>query len=288
MSDNSGMSWWQGLIGARGAAAETSTRETTQTSVETKVLIQLLSGLTLAFVAVPGTAFGGWLTIRGFASLLDVRLTGLDVALALTVLSVLALTVRQIVAGFAARTTVSGGVRSLFSLLMVAVVVGISVYAWGRAEREPDFGTTLSLLFGPSMVYGFSLLAYNMTMQLREPFGFESPFERRYLDLYERQLFPDDQGRQVRVLEIRSERGEFVTSDETLGLSEEDLVKFARELARDWNLAESRWGKAPPFESYPQYRATRAVMERQGLARKTPTGFEITPRGRIVFRRLAE
>jgi len=266
-------SWIGDLIGLRGASGETTTRETSQVSLETKVTIQAAQAATLAFVAVPGTALGAYLIVKGIARLLQFELTGLDALLGLVLLSVAALLARAALAG-----KKPGIVKTLTAGLLAGLAVLLVLFVWANGDEAPDAWTSLSLLFGPGMLYGFSLLAYNMTMHVREPFGFESPFEKRYLELYERQLF-EEQPEQVRIVEVRTEKGEYVTDSKALGLDEDRLAAFARELARcGWDLAESRWGTySPVFASYAEFRATRKVMEDHGLIRRVNPRVQNSP-----------
>ena len=288
------MSWWQGLIGLRGAAGETTTRETSRVSLETKVGIQLSQGLVLAFIAVPGTALGAWMTLTGLTDLLDLELNGLDLLLAVVLLSLAALAVRPVMAEFAARSASSSQVKMLFSGVMTALLLGVVVYVWVNGHRQPSFGTSMAVLFGPGILYGLSLLTYNLTMHLREPFGFESPFERRYLDLYERERFGTEPEPVKRVLEVRTENGAYVTDSDALGLDEDKLIRFARELINaNWDLTESRWGSfSQVFASYTEYRATRSVMESNGLIRKVNpkaanSPYEMTRGGKAAFNTIA-
>jgi len=279
--------WFEGLIGLRGAAGETTTRETSKVGLETKVGIQAAQALTLAFVAVPGTALGAYWTVRGIARLLGFDLTGLDALLGLTLISVGAVAVRRAFGG-------EGIVKALVGWLLAALGVMLAVFLWATARRDPDPWTVAALLAGPGMLYGFSLLAYNMTMHLREPYGFESPFEKRYLELYEEQMLGDEPEEQRIIVEVRTDKGEYVTDSGALGLDPERLATFARELERcGWDLAESRWGThSPVFRSYAEYRATKKAMESHGLIRRVNprarnSPYEMTRGGMAAMRAVA-
>jgi len=285
------MSWWQGLIGLRGAAGETTTRESSQVGVETKILIQVLAFLVLGFLAVPFTLLGGWIFLTGFLDLVDVDLSGTDVVFAALVLALVALGLR---ANLPKLEAASNRVKVLVQGLLAALALAFLAVVYARLDRGLEFWPALGVAFGAGFLYGAPLLAFNMTVLLRDPYAWQSPFERRYLDLYERERFPKPQEPQTTVLEIRTEKGEFVTSSESLGLTGEQLVEFAQKLiGAGWDLREEVWGKTSPFPSYPAYRRVRNRLEAQGLVyRLDPddqkSTYGVTRGGMAAFRRLAE
>jgi len=285
------MSWWQGLIGLRGAAGETTTRESSQVGVETKILIQVMAFLVIGFVAVPFTLLGGWIFLTGFLALVDVDLTGTDVVFAAVVLALVALGVR---ASLPKLDSASGRVRVLVWGMLVILVVTFLAVVYARLDRGLVFWPALGVAFGAGFLYGAPLLAFNMTVLLRDPYAWQSPFERRYLDLYERERFPEAQEPQRVIHEIRTPKGEFVTSTESLGLEWEQLVRFARDLVDNrYDLREEAWSKGDLFESYGAYRRFRNTLEAQGLIRKinpkdSKSTYEPTRGGRAAFEMLAE
>lgn len=144
-------------------------------------------------------------------------------------------------------------------------------------------------------------LFYNQWRDLTDPYWRESPHEKAI----QRDLFPvmraamaggEGEAEEVRqVLEVRrEENNEYILDSQALGVTPEQLLLFGHRLMEaGGNLAESRWGNSDVFASYPEYRAVRGRMQDMGLCRpvnpdKANSPFELTPRGRAGFRRLAE
>jgi len=285
------MSWWQGLIGLRGAAGETTTRESSQVGVETKILIQVMAFFVIVVIAVPFTWFGSWIALTGFLALMDVELMGADVLFIAVFLALAAWTLR---ANLPKLEAASDRVRFLVWGLLMALGTAFLAVVYARLDRGLEFWPALGLAFGTGFLYGGPLLAFNMTVLLRDPYAWQSPFERRYLDLYERERFPEAQEPQRVIHEIRTPKGEFVTSTESLGLEWEQLVRFARDLVDNrYDLREEAWSKGDLFESYGAYRRFRNTLEAQGLIRKinpkdSKSTYEPTRGGRAAFEMLAE
>jgi hypothetical protein len=284
-----GPSPWLSLFGARAAGGETTTRETLQVSPETKVKIQVYQALTL-LVSIPVTGIGAWATVKGVADLLDMDILGMDALLGAVMLFVLAAALYSVSRSITS-STASLAVRSIFYVLLIAIVVGIILFAYAR-EDEVDGATKLKLLLGPAAMYAGGLLTYNMTVHLRDPFGFKSPFETRFMDWLDRKFLEEEdapgQPPSVQVLEVRTENGAYLGDSKTLGMEADTLRKFSTALeVADWDLTESRWAKGTFFETYTAYRAFRSSATSLGLVRRVGSGFEITPRGRSFFRRIA-
>lgn len=141
---------------------------------------------------------------------------------------------------------------------------------------------------------------YNQYKELVEPYWRRSPYE----EAIQKKLFPGitmlltgedgEPTQQVHVLEVRSRRGEFITSNDSLGMEPNRLLRFAYELEQsEYDLREATWGpRRRIFRSYPHYRAVLAEMARQELVAKVNpevanSPYRITAEGREVMERLA-
>jgi len=284
-----GMSGWPALLGLRGAANETSTRESSTVSLRTKVAIPLAAAGTLAFVSVPATGTGAWICLNNLKNLMDWNLTGKDMAFGVFAMLIVGFIAWYVFGSLVGRSSPVVRNISVLALALIAIVVIIVLYL---ATDESDWLPGAMILVGLGLIFAGSLLTYNMVMVLRDPYGWQSPFEREFIDLYKRDLFGPEGEDEVRVsiLEVRGEDGEYIGDTKVLGMDPETAVSFARELIRlDWNLTESKWGKTQWFYSHPKYRDTRNRMERNGYCRQLQDStFEVTSRGRVFFRRLAE
>jgi len=164
------------------------------------------------------------------------------------------------------------------------------------APRLEGLGTLAVAALGLAVSLPGALLAYRQVRELVDPFGKTSPVERKLLPLIE-DIFNVSQEEEPprRVVEVRTELGEYVTDSKVLGLDEDRLAAFAKELVRcGWDLAESRWGTySPVFASYTEYRATRTIMEDHGLVRRVNprvpnSGYEMTRGGMAAVRAIAD
>lgn len=294
------------LIAAfRGSSGESTIRESSVVSPATKVGIQVLQAV-LVGVALVVLTLGLFLMLNSVLNVFDVtRVDATVTSMGIVFVALSGAVVARLIFGTETAETVTNALAAVGILTAVALFVAVIFRSSGRLSWD-----MVVFVIGAGMFYAGALLVHNMTMQLLDPMGFTSPFERgmmsplvNVLNAVADELLDDEdeESKQSLVVEVNipSDNGRSamkqIVDTERLKMTPEALKIFARAMIGGRSLTEGEWAKNRAV--FPQgknsFLFARSVMDDLGwIARDNPnvknSTYHVTGLGLRVFERIAE